>query len=170
MRSILRFVALTAAAAMWPAVAHASPDYPGAIATHLGLSGTPQCTLCHTDNSGGQGTVTKAFGLSMRAHGLVSGSDTSLFAALDAMTADKTDSLCDGTPDIDDLKAGRDPNVADGDGGAPASCGTPVGDGVAPEYGCVGRVAPSRPTDDEAAIAATLVVAAIVAMRGKRRR
>lgn len=168
MRSI--FVALaTAAALAWPAAAHASPDYPGAVATHLSLPSAPACTLCHADMSGGKGTVTKPFGVSMRAHGLVSGSEPSLFAALDSMAADKTDSICDGTPDIDDLKAGRDPNASDSDAGAGA-CGSPAGEAIAPEYGCIGRVAPARTSSGEGAVALVALAAAIGLARRSRRR
>lgn len=126
------------------ASAFASPAYPSGVTAHLGLSYTPACTICHTNDTGGIGTVTRPFGISMRAHGLVSESEPSLFAALDSMAADHTDSVCDGTPDIDDLKAGRDPNVPDGDAG-PAGCG----DTVIPRYGCGATVAPR--SDDETA-------------------
>lgn len=103
---------------------HASSTYPGEIRAHLGLSSTPDCTLCHNVPSGGYGTVTTPFGTSMRARGLVAQSIPSLDTALDALAAEKTDSDHDGVPDIDELKAGTDPNVAGG-GAVPP-----------PTYGC----------------------------------
>ena len=153
-----------------PAVARASPDYPASLSAHLALNYTPACTICHTNNSGGTGTVTRPFGISMRAHGLVGSSDPALFAALDAMAADRTDSVCDGTPDIDDLKAGRDPNMPDGDGGSTGSgvCGGTL----SPRYGCVAAIAPrgiGEPSDIRAGALSMAVVAAAFVWRRRRR-
>jgi hypothetical protein len=106
--------------------AAASPTYPAEIQSHLGLSYTPPCAICHEGGRGGTGTVTTAFGRAMMDRGLHASDPAALDAALDKMAADGVDSDGDGTPDIEQLKQGRDPNGATGVAiGAP-----PV------EYGC----------------------------------
>ncbi|HET6981308.1 MAG TPA: thrombospondin type 3 repeat-containing protein [Myxococcaceae bacterium] len=115
---------LLVAAALAGGLAHASSIYPPEVRSHLGLSYTPDCSLCHANGQTGFGTVTTPFGTSMRARGLVAQNIGSLDTALDALAAEKTDSDGDGTPDIDELKAGTDPNVAGG-GAVPP-----------PTYGC----------------------------------
>ena len=106
-------------------LAHGSPTYPAEIRAHLSLSYTPPCTLCHQTESGGFGTVTTPFGKSMMARGLVAQNLASLDTALDALAAEHTDSDHDGVSDIDELKAGTDPNVAGGGSVTP------------PTYGCL---------------------------------
>jgi len=79
--------------------------------------------------------VTTPFGASMRARGMVFYDDDSVKKALAALEADKVDSDADGMPDIEELKAGRDPNRVETTG----SDGTPVVvDEGPPEpfYGC----------------------------------
>lgn len=157
------FVALVA-----PRVASATPNFPDAIATHLMLAAPPQCAICHNGGITGRGTVTTPFGKSMRAHGLVAFDETSLVSALDQLASGKVDSLGDGTGDIDDLKAGRDPNVPDGDGGANVHVETPV----VPAYGCGAHVAPVSPPRDAAdpwaVLGAVLAAAALVVSRRRR--
>lgn len=104
-------------------MAHASSIYPPEVRSHLSLSYTPACTLCHTSESGGFGTVTTPFGKSMMSRGLVAQNIASLDTALDALAAEHTDSDHDGVPDIDELKAQTDPNVAGGGSVAPPSYG-----------------------------------------------
>ncbi|MBF5046234.1 MULTISPECIES: thrombospondin type 3 repeat-containing protein [Myxococcaceae] len=93
--------------------AHATQNFPGAIRRELGLSYTPDCSLCHV---GAQrvGTVKTPFGTSMRARGLVFYDESSLRTALSALRAERTDSDGDGVGDIDELIAGTDPNHAPG--------------------------------------------------------
>lgn len=150
----------------WLRPAHASPDYPGALSQHLGISWVPDCTVCHTNDSGGKGTVTRPFGLSMMAHGLVSASEPALFAALDAMSADGTDSVCDGTPDIADLKAGRDPNVRDSDGGSAADCVQTL---LTPRYGCGAHVAGPGPESEGSLVGTCGLLLGLAALTLARR-
>ncbi len=58
--------------------------------------------------------MTTPFGTSMRARGLVAQNTQSLDTALDALAAEHTDSDGDGVGDIDELKAGTNPNSAGG--------------------------------------------------------
>jgi hypothetical protein len=104
-------------------LAHASSIYPPEVRSHLALSYTPDCSLCHANGQTGFGTVNTPFGKSMRARGLVAQNIASLDTALDALSAEKTDSDGDGVPDIDELKAGTDPNVAGGSAFPPPSYG-----------------------------------------------
>ncbi len=146
-----------------PRTARATPNFPDAIKTHLMLAAAPPCSICHNGGITGRGTVTTPFGKSMRAHGLVAFDETSLVAALDQLTGPPaTDSVGDGTSDIDDLKAGRNPNVPDGDGGANVHVEEPV----IPAYGCGAHVVPTRDVGDPwAALGALLVASALLANR-----
>jgi len=104
--------------------AHASSIYPPEIRNHLSLSYTPDCSICHANGQTGFGTVTTPFGMSMRSRGLVAQNIGSLDTALDALAAERKDSDGDGVPDIDELRAGTNPNLAGG------------GDIPPPSYGC----------------------------------
>ena len=101
-----------------------SSNFPSAVATHLGGgAAAPSCTACHVSNAGGFGTVTVPFGLAMMDLGMQAGDTASVDAALDALEAAGTDSDGGGVGDVDELRAGTDPNVGadDGDaGGTPA--------------------------------------------------
>jgi hypothetical protein len=132
--------------------AHASVTYPGDVEADAGMPCAPQCVLCHESNTGGAGTVTMPFGAALMDRGLLGGGQSDLLgAALDALDADAVDSDGDGTPDLDELAAGDDPN------GGPAFCGADV---VAPQYGCF----------DQAQAGAGLVAALVAALAARRRR
>jgi len=105
---------LLALAVAGPALA--SSTFPVAVQTHLSLSAPPpqSCALCHLNGVTGVGTVNTLFGISLRAHGAVAVDEAKLGTALDAMRADNTDSDGDGTPDIQELINGTDPNDAGG--------------------------------------------------------
>jgi uncharacterized protein (TIGR03382 family) len=122
--------------------ARATPEFPGIVRTELGLSSPPSCALCH-QGAPSVGTVTTPFGAALRARGLVMYENGSLRKALTELNTGKVDSDGDGTPDTEELKAGRDPNKSD----APTAPGgeAPGGGNVLPEpsYGC--GVAPGAP-------------------------
>jgi len=92
--------------------ARASANYPANISTDLALAAPPSCTLCHRTEVGGSGTVITPFGRTLVNHfQLSSGNVVALRAALAGDDAEHLDSDGDGIPDIDELKAGMDPNV-----------------------------------------------------------
>ncbi|HXX32113.1 MAG TPA: hypothetical protein VEJ89_15535 [Myxococcaceae bacterium] len=138
--------------------AHASPGYPAEIRAHLGLDYTPGCDLCHAGGDTDAGTATTPFALSMEARGLVGGGNlTSVDNALDVLAAEQTDSDHDGTPDVDELKAGTDPNTP------------PSGFIPQPTYGCfdISAQAPAAPLS--LLWLAVLAFAALVTRTGQRR-
>lgn len=104
--------------------AQATPRFPERIATELQLAGPPACTLCH-DGPTQRGTVTTPFGAAMRSRGLVAYDEGSLTLAIAALQGEKKDSDEDGTPDIEELVTGSDPN--DSPNGA---------DALVANYGC----------------------------------
>jgi hypothetical protein len=131
--------------------AGATPNFPPALQQDLSIPNAPDCSICHTDgDQGGLGTVNTPFGKNMRARGLVAFDTSSLTTALDQMTTENVDSAGDCMDDIDELKAGRDPNLPDpagtcpdgGAGGAGQPAETPSS--ASPSYGCGGKIAPSR--------------------------
>jgi MYXO-CTERM domain-containing protein len=130
-------------------VASATSNFPGAIRTKLALTYDPQCALCHTNGITGRGTVTTPFGKAMLARGLVASDETALNTALDKMVADKVDSDLDGTTDIDELKAGTDPN----------------GNSISVAYGCNA----SGSTDASAVVLGLAVGGLLLASRRRRR-
>ncbi len=108
-----------------PSLAQATPNFPPTIARELQLEADPQCSLCHAGGETRRGTVTTPFGATMRSRGLQAYAEPSLVTALQAITAEKKDSDGDGSPDVEELKAGSDPNLA---------AGKELPD--PPEYGC----------------------------------
>lgn len=136
-KSLIRAVSvgltLVGSAAAW-----ASPAYPSVIRTELNLASEPSCNVCHQGGAVGFGTVTTPFGQSLRSRGLVFQNEGSLRTALGAVLSERVDSDGDGTPDTDELTAGRDPNVSDSGDGDPDP-------DVLPEvtYGC--GAAPGAP-------------------------
>jgi hypothetical protein len=183
MRSSIALIptALALLVGLAPGVASATPTFPGAIQTDLGLSYTPPCTVCHQTDSGGQGTVVQAFGKAMKMHGLVDADTSSVQTALTAMDSAKVDSDCDGVPDVEQLKEGRDPNTGeyiDGSGKpkpAPVSdagCGSSSGGGstdTGPSFGCGAQVAPGSVEGMPWQAAAALAVALGLTLTRRRR-
>lgn len=140
--------------------AAATPNFPGEIQNHLSLGYQPACAVCHLNGVTGLGTVTTPFGVSMRNRGCVANNTGSLDTALDALSAEMTDSDGDGTGDIAELVAGTDPNVA---GGSSGSTLTPV-------YGCGGGdlLYPTSPSAI-AGVLGSLGLAGLVLVARRRR-
>jgi hypothetical protein len=123
-------------------LAEASSHFPMAAKEQLSLSRPPACTVCH-EGTPGMGTATAPFGAALRRSGLAAGSTPSLTRALEAATGAGTDSDGDGRSDIDELKAGMNPNKADAQAVVAADAGvaptTPVElepSTLEPRYGC----------------------------------
>jgi len=104
----------------------ATPDFPAAIQRELDLPAAPRCTICHTTDAGGAGTVTQPFGVYLRSRGLRPFDEASLHGALLAAAGERHSSSGTGLTDIDALKAGQDPNGPAGTSGAD----------LTPAYGC----------------------------------
>lgn len=119
--------------------AHASTTFPEALRSKLELQEiagpAPGCRLCHQSDVGGLKTATQPLARSLIKAGATASSVPALLAALATLEEQATDSDQDGTPDIEELRAGSDPNVASagGGGGAPPSLAEAV---PLPETGC----------------------------------
>lgn len=174
--------------------AHASPFFPTSIQSDLGLNYAPDCLLCHNNESGGIGTVKTAFGKNMMARGLVDFSADSLQTALTLMDQQHVISAGGCLPDIEELKAGRDPNHPNDAATCGAGTGMPTmptgttdgGTSTAPmgnassesesppvaEYGCRGAAIARGNTrmDGAALFAAGLMASALLVRARKRRR
>jgi hypothetical protein len=160
---------------MVASLAHATPNFPPAIQQDLSLAAAPDCSICHTDgDQGGKGTVNTPFGVNMRSRGLVEFDTTSLQNALNQMESEHVDSAGDCLDDIDELKAGRDPNLPDppgacADAGAEAGAIAETPSGPAPPtYGCIGAIAPVRTPESPYFYGISLFVA-IAWLRRRRR-
>ena len=141
-----------------PAVALATPGFPGTIRAHLGLSYQPPCTLCHRSVQGG-GPVVTLFGASLLERGLQAGSDSSLTSALDRLVSDGVDSDGDGVEDVDELLAGTDPSSASA---------SRIADKPTLSHGCVGRIAPTGSVGWPALVGVATFV--LLVRRSRRRR
>lgn len=134
--TVVLFGALSATAAL------SSSNYPGEVSNHLGgTTPIPSCTACHTSNAGGGGTVTRAFGVAMVDQGLSGGGDVAgLTAALDALETAGTDSDTGGVGDVDELRAGTNPNDGADDGNTGGGGGG--GDQLQYGFGCSATTMP----------------------------
>ncbi len=126
------------------------------------------CMLCHTDTSGGNGTITRKFGKTLQGLGLRGSSDYASAEvakeALDAAIAalGTADSDADGASDFEELTGSGDPNdpkVVTGGAQAPE----PV------EYGCIGGTIAGR-TDVGFPNAVVAAGFALVMVTWRRRR
>lgn len=108
-------------------LAWGSTLYPSEVQTLSGASCEPACTVCHSSNTGGSGTVTQPFGMEMTSRGLTGGSNTVALAdAYTQLIDDDVDSDGDGTSDAEALASDLDPNTGLG------LCG-----GESPTFGCL---------------------------------
>lgn len=107
--------------------ASATDNFPAALRDHLQIDSLPGCTLCHTSAIGGA-NATQPFAVSLLGAGVAASDDASLIAALDELEDNGTDSDADGVGDIDELRAGTNPNVPDEgpDGGTPNGLPPPL--------------------------------------------
>lgn len=134
--------------------AAASSTFPGVVKDHLQAAQPPACAVCHTGGATGMGTVNTAFGKALRNEGLTAGDDDALRTALDALGDKSTDSDADGTGDVDELKAGRNPNLADAPGVDAGTDGGTTEQPPSPKYGCGANAVPGL-----GGLAALLIVA-----------
>jgi hypothetical protein len=147
--------------------AGADPKFPDKLRADLKMPCTPGCAVCHLDASGGPGrlrmttTGNPGFGMNLKNYGLTTSDLNSLELALKAAAADSPppDIDGDGTPDLDELKKGDDPNDPTV-GASVCSAG--------PEFGCV-RVARQGPVDGVASVVGAAVLALGVAAFRRRR-
>lgn len=156
--AVAPFVALVAFAPR----AHASESYPKTIERALDTPCAPDCTTCHTRPSGGALTANTPVGISARRAGLEGGDTSQLLDVLGTLETNRTDSDADGTPDVEELRAGTNPNALEGKLKCyvpPAEDGCAVGSCAAPS---------SRRTSWFAPLAA-LALAAFVRRRAARR-
>jgi MYXO-CTERM domain-containing protein len=184
-RRTLTAFALGLCAAVLPGVARASQSFPGAIQEHLMKTGDAppcpvSCTLCHTSPAGGVATV-RAEGFTDNLRGqsavafnnrnrmppgaLTAGDATTVGPALDAlekldcaaMPGKVCDSDGDGFPDIQELRAGTNP---DGPGDL----------GECPMYGCgASSIAPSAARPREVQGAWLLAALGVLVLARRRR-
>ncbi len=128
-RSTFALVLAVAIAVSWVSNAQAKEEFPGQIESDVpGVTYQVPCGVCHIKGNTGGSTPITAFALSLRDRGL-SGDTTSLATALSRLAADGTDSDGDGVGDVDELKAGTDPN---------SSANADIATVQAPGYGCGG--------------------------------
>jgi MYXO-CTERM domain-containing protein len=146
------------------APARASITFPGALENKLGLKQVagppPGCRLCHQTDAGGLKTATQPFGRTVLKAGAVGGSVPSLLAALDQIEAEGTDSDFDGVSDIDELKAGTDPNTPPVGSMTPQPPQVPL-----PETGCT----LPRPTKSSSGAWLLALVVGVAAVARRRR-
>jgi hypothetical protein len=147
MRKIIFGWSFFALVALSAGTAAATPTFPNAIQRDLSLTYSPPCSHCHVGGNTTAAAVQTPFAKSMKARGMVAYDETKLQAALDQMTSDRVDSDHDGVSDIDELRAGTDPNL--GSGQEPVT------------YGCtVSGARGGRSGSGHAAVALGLVLAA----------
>jgi hypothetical protein len=127
-----------------PGLASAYLTFPPWIQSDLALDYTlTYCQICHNNPNGGIGTVTMPFGVAMKTEGTLvfSSTQAEVDAALGDVAKNMIDSDCNGIPDIQQLKDGRNPNPP---GQYIDGSGRPTPDDE-PDGGCVGAPPPPNP-------------------------
>jgi len=87
----------------------ALPRFPGEVADLLGTDAVPGCKLCHLEAKTTGVTAATPFVLSLEARGF-DGKASNLGGALTRSETDRVDTDGDGTIDVEELRAGTDPN------------------------------------------------------------
>jgi hypothetical protein len=147
--------------AVGSSAAVAKPQFSRDIESHLGLTYRPPCRLCHIQGTTGAGSVQTPFGISMLGHGLTESQKT-VPDALDGLAADATDSDGDGTSDVAELSANKDPNTV-----VDVALGS---DDRSPGFGC--GVAPQGAADGATGVGLAALLTAlgflVTAVQGDR--
>lgn len=154
MKSWLCCLVVAAFSTTYARMTSASPIYPGIVAETVNAKASPPCTTCHVTPTGGLGTATKPFAAYLRSRGLVADDETSLRTALAAAAGEAHDSDDDGVSDIDELRAGTDPNSA-------------AADLPPPQYGC-GNMSGRNTSSASLAVLIGSVFGGLVARRRRR--
>jgi hypothetical protein len=149
--------------------ASATPDFPAALATDLGVTCVADCTICHTNNSGGAGTVTQPFGRQLQIYGLAKYDQASLQNALNTCKAAGLgcDTNCNGTNDVDELTSCINPNLTNQCDGGTSNLGDVVIYGCETSPRAPGN-GPAGPGSAAAAIAALLLGGLLVGRMRRR--
>jgi hypothetical protein len=134
MKYLLAAFTLTLLTLVGSRPAQASLTFPAELQQHLGIDAlpapAPYCTLCHRNDSGGAGTITRPLGLALLSRGALGNNIASLDAALDQLEAGAVDSDHDGVADTVELREGTDPNQ----GSSPTA--SPLVEVPLPQTGC----------------------------------
>jgi hypothetical protein len=158
--SRVTFALLVASAMLVATSAGASESYPNAIERALDTPCPPDCTTCHTTRSGGSLTANTPVGISARRAGLECCDRAQLLDVLGTLETNMTDSDSDGTPDVDELRAGTDPNALEGK----LECYVPPA-----EDACAASPRSARRNGGTGAVATALALLACVTARARRR-
>lgn len=145
------FLGGVAGALLLPGVAFASPDFPSTVRTHLDMSCTPKCSICHLTDPGLGSNANQVFAQTILGQvGERSLSPETLVEILDELAAAQTDSDEDGVSDIDELRGSSGEGSGQAGAGSSGATRDPsvvgAGDPCAGEvlYGCgAAQVAPA---------------------------